>query len=83
MLSYVILFKNDAIICHSFQKCFLLSNQSCCAALCGVVMYNYIKVKDVRASSQLPVESIPDRIAKVSIIGNPSYCHTRDLLFPV
>ncbi|KAH9766532.1 putative sugar phosphate/phosphate translocator [Citrus sinensis] len=33
-------------------------------ALCGVVMYNYIKVKDVRASSQLPVESIPDRIAK-------------------
>ncbi|KAH9766536.1 putative sugar phosphate/phosphate translocator [Citrus sinensis] len=52
-------------------------------ALCGVVMYNYIKVKDVRASSQLPVESIPDRIAKVSIIGNPSYCHTRDLLFPI
>ncbi|KAH9684140.1 putative sugar phosphate/phosphate translocator [Citrus sinensis] len=33
-------------------------------ALCGVVMYNYIKVKDVRASSQLPAESIPDRIAK-------------------
>ena len=32
-------------------------------ALCGVVMYNYIKVKDVRAS-QLPVESIPDRITK-------------------
>lgn len=32
-------------------------------ALCGVVMYNYIKVKDVRAS-QLPPESIPERIAK-------------------
>ncbi|KAI4344711.1 hypothetical protein L6164_011905 [Bauhinia variegata] len=32
-------------------------------ALCGVVMYNYIKVKDVRAS-QSPEESIPDRIAK-------------------
>ncbi|CAJ1975680.1 unnamed protein product [Sphenostylis stenocarpa] len=32
-------------------------------ALCGVVMYNYIKVRDVRAS-QLPVESIPDRITK-------------------
>uniref|UniRef100_A0A5B7BRU2 Sugar phosphate transporter domain-containing protein n=1 Tax=Davidia involucrata TaxID=16924 RepID=A0A5B7BRU2_DAVIN len=32
-------------------------------ALCGVVMYNYLKVKDVRAS-QLPPESIPDRIAK-------------------
>lgn len=34
------------------------------AALCGVVMYNYIKVKDVRAS-QLPAESIPDRLTKV------------------
>ncbi|KAG8658957.1 probable sugar phosphate/phosphate translocator At1g48230 isoform X1 [Manihot esculenta] len=31
-------------------------------ALCGVVMYNYIKVKDVRAS-QLP-ETIPERITK-------------------
>ncbi|KDP28002.1 hypothetical protein JCGZ_19082 [Jatropha curcas] len=31
-------------------------------ALCGVVMYNYIKVKDVRAS-QLP-EAIPERITK-------------------
>ncbi|RXH71764.1 hypothetical protein DVH24_025265 [Malus domestica] len=33
------------------------------AALCGVVMYNYIKVKDVRAS-QLPSESIPERVSK-------------------
>lgn len=32
-------------------------------ALCGVVMYNYIKVKDVRAT-QLTVESVPDRVAK-------------------
>ncbi|KAH7844271.1 hypothetical protein Vadar_026283 [Vaccinium darrowii] len=32
-------------------------------ALCGVVMYNYLKVKDVRAS-QLPLDSIPERIAK-------------------
>ncbi|KAL4398359.1 hypothetical protein AHAS_Ahas01G0284000 [Arachis hypogaea] len=32
-------------------------------ALCGVVMYNYIKVKDVRASQQ-PTEIIPDRITK-------------------
>ncbi|XP_068326123.1 probable sugar phosphate/phosphate translocator At3g17430 [Pyrus communis] len=32
-------------------------------ALCGVVMYNYIKVKDVRAS-QLPSESIPERVSK-------------------
>ncbi|CAL5425839.1 unnamed protein product [Camellia sinensis] len=32
-------------------------------ALCGVVMYNYLKVKDVRAS-QLPVESIPERAVK-------------------
>ncbi|KAF2310338.1 hypothetical protein GH714_007886 [Hevea brasiliensis] len=31
-------------------------------ALCGVVMYNYLKVKDVRAS-QLP-ETIPERITK-------------------
>lgn len=30
-------------------------------ALCGVVMYNYLKVKDVRAS-QLPSESIPERM---------------------
>ncbi|KAL8157861.1 putative sugar phosphate/phosphate translocator At3g17430 [Apium graveolens] len=32
-------------------------------ALCGVVFYNYIKVKDVRLS-QLPVESIPERMTK-------------------
>ncbi|KVH99774.1 protein of unknown function DUF250 [Cynara cardunculus var. scolymus] len=32
-------------------------------ALCGVVMYNYIKVKDVKAS-QLPPESIPERLTK-------------------
>ncbi|KAJ0034138.1 hypothetical protein Pint_24192 [Pistacia integerrima] len=32
-------------------------------ALCGVVMYNYIKVKDTRAS-QLPPESLPERMAK-------------------
>ncbi|KAL5712356.1 hypothetical protein ACHQM5_014542 [Ranunculus cassubicifolius] len=32
-------------------------------ALCGVVMYNYLKVKDVRAS-QVSVESSPDRIVK-------------------
>ncbi|XP_021889499.1 probable sugar phosphate/phosphate translocator At1g48230 [Carica papaya] len=32
-------------------------------ALCGVVMYNYLKVKDVRAS-QSTSESIPDRITK-------------------
>ncbi|XP_057958987.1 probable sugar phosphate/phosphate translocator At3g17430 isoform X2 [Malania oleifera] len=32
-------------------------------ALCGVVMYNYLKVKDVRAS-QLPTDSIPERISK-------------------
>ncbi|PRQ39639.1 hypothetical protein RchiOBHm_Chr4g0427471 [Rosa chinensis] len=35
------------------------------AALCGAVIYNYIKVKDVRASaSQLPIDTIPDRISK-------------------
>ncbi|XP_072964458.1 probable sugar phosphate/phosphate translocator At1g48230 [Typha angustifolia] len=33
-------------------------------ALCGVVMYNYLKIKDVRASNQLPMESIPDRGTK-------------------
>lgn len=33
-------------------------------ALCGVVMYNYIKVKDVRASNQLPMENIPERTTK-------------------
>ncbi|XP_028109897.1 probable sugar phosphate/phosphate translocator At1g48230 [Camellia sinensis] len=32
-------------------------------ALCGVVMYNYLKVQDVR-SSQLPADSIPERITK-------------------
>lgn len=35
-----------------------------CIALCGVVMYNYLKVKDVRAS-QLPVDTMLDRTAKV------------------
>ncbi|KAJ6794260.1 putative sugar phosphate/phosphate translocator [Iris pallida] len=33
-------------------------------ALVGVVMYNYLKVKEVRASNQLPAESIPERITK-------------------
>ncbi|KAL3517771.1 hypothetical protein ACH5RR_020360 [Cinchona calisaya] len=32
-------------------------------AICGVVMYNYLKVKDVRAS-QLPIESLAERTAK-------------------
>ncbi|XP_047307824.1 probable sugar phosphate/phosphate translocator At3g17430 [Impatiens glandulifera] len=32
-------------------------------ALCGVVMYNYLKVKEVRAS-QPPSENIPERISK-------------------
>ncbi|RWW35418.1 hypothetical protein BHE74_00059637, partial [Ensete ventricosum] len=34
-------------------------------ALCGVVMYNYLKVRDVRALNQLPTESIPERATKV------------------
>ncbi|PKA47387.1 putative sugar phosphate/phosphate translocator [Apostasia shenzhenica] len=34
-------------------------------ALSGVVMYNYLKVRDVRASSQLTTESVPERITKV------------------
>ncbi|GAA0162008.1 secondary carrier transporter [Lithospermum erythrorhizon] len=33
-------------------------------ALCGVVMYNYLKVKDVSAS-QLPPDSVSDRLAKL------------------
>lgn len=37
------------------------------AALCGVVMYNYLKVKEVRAS-QLPMESTAERAAKVGDI---------------
>lgn len=32
-------------------------------ALCGVVMYNYIKVKEVKAS-QLPPDSLPERMTK-------------------
>lgn len=32
-------------------------------AICGVLMYNYLKAKDVRAS-QLPIESIAERTAK-------------------
>lgn len=52
----------------------ILVNQSCSlsTALCGVVMYNYIKVKDVRAS-QLPAESLPERIAKVGILRTDIY----------
>uniref|UniRef100_A0A1D1YIQ6 Putative sugar phosphate/phosphate translocator At3g17430 n=1 Tax=Anthurium amnicola TaxID=1678845 RepID=A0A1D1YIQ6_9ARAE len=33
-------------------------------ALCGVVMYNYLKVKDVHMTNQLPVENIPERALK-------------------
>ena len=37
----------------------IIFNSNCilCVALCGVVMYNYIKVKDVKAS-QNPPESV-------------------------
>ncbi|KAM7501121.1 hypothetical protein LguiB_000025 [Lonicera macranthoides] len=35
-------------------------------ALCGVVMYNYLKIKDVHAS-QLPVESVTETLAKVIV----------------
>ncbi|KAH0454320.1 hypothetical protein IEQ34_016244 [Dendrobium chrysotoxum] len=34
------------------------------SALLGVVIYNYLKVKDVRASSQLSMESISERATK-------------------
>ena len=37
------------------------------AALCGVALYNYLKVKDVRMSSQLPMDSLPERSTKVDI----------------
>lgn len=30
-------------------------------ALCGVVMYNYFKAKDLQAQSQLPVDMLPER----------------------
>ncbi|XP_074264127.1 putative sugar phosphate/phosphate translocator At1g48230 [Silene latifolia] len=33
-------------------------------ALCGVVMYNYLKLKDVRASQPNSSETIPERITK-------------------
>jgi hypothetical protein len=39
------------------------------AALCGVVMYNYIKVKDVRA--QQSVEGLPERMTKVNFMDYP------------
>ena len=40
------------------------------AALCGVVMYNYIKVKDVRASQQ-SAEGLPERMTKVNLMDYP------------
>ena len=38
------------------------------AALCGVVMYNYIKIKDVKATQPI-TDSLPDRITKVQSIN--------------
>ncbi|KAG8062254.1 hypothetical protein GUJ93_ZPchr0003g18029 [Zizania palustris] len=38
-------------------------------ALCGVVMYNYLKMKDVRAN-QLPADNAPDRATKDKKISN-------------
>ncbi|KAA8542993.1 hypothetical protein F0562_021512 [Nyssa sinensis] len=43
-------------------------------ALCGVVMYNYLKVKDVRAS-QVPVEIIPERAVKTEKKSSDLYVH--------
>lgn len=31
-------------------------------ALCGVVAYNYLKIRDARASSPLPVDAIPEKL---------------------
>lgn len=36
-------------------------------ALCGVVMYNYLKSRDIGVSNQLPVENISEKTAKVII----------------
>lgn len=45
------------------------------AALCGVVMYNYIKIKDVKATQPI-TDSLPDRITKVESINlSPPYKH--------
>ena len=57
------------------QTLFVLS-----PALCGVVMYNYIKVKDGRAS-QLPSDSIPERLTKVSVLKNPWYQDLVNIIF--
>lgn len=46
-------------------------------ALCGVVMYNYLKAKDVR-SSQTPGDSITERAARVKVLA---YERTH-LIFP-
>lgn len=46
--------------------CFFLT------AICGVLMYNYLKVKDVRAS-QPPIEGIAERTAKVDILSHETF----------
>jgi hypothetical protein len=33
-----------------------------CSALSGVVMYNYLKVKDVKASNPLPTDALPVKV---------------------
>ncbi|KAF3607177.1 hypothetical protein DY000_02050275, partial [Brassica cretica] len=56
-LSTVIFPDLMTVLTICFLSCILTT------ALCGVVMYNYIKVKDVKAS-QLTADSLPDRINK-------------------
>lgn len=51
---------SHALHCLTIYSCRVFDT-----ALCGVVMYNYIKVKDVKASQSI-ADSLPDRINKVS-----------------
>lgn len=52
------------------------------AALCGVVIYNYIKIKDVKATQPI-ADSLPDRITKVESINLSPYEHHLSLLFSI
>ena len=43
---------------------------SCVAALSGVVLYNYLKMKDSNAAKPLPIDSSPDKPKVNSLLVN-------------
>lgn len=64
--SFFCIWNNMSILYSASLLLVVLVCMVCIVALSGVVLYNYLKMKDVKAN-QLPVDNNPDRSTKVSM----------------